>query len=60
MWPKEYIDYLRWRCKTNWHTKYLKSNWYIDTWIQGVTYDQMDYFIHHEMPKMILWGKYIP
>lgn len=60
MWPKEYIDYLRWRCKMNWHSRYLKSNWYIDQWISGVTSEQMNYFINHEMPNLIDRNIYKP
>lgn len=58
-WHKEYIDYLRWRCKMNWHARYLKSNWYIDAWISGVTEDQMLYFVK-EMNWMIEHNKYKP
>lgn len=57
-WPQDYIDYLKWRCKTNWPSKYLKSNWYIDTWISGVTDKQMDYFINKERRHLINSGKY--
>ena len=59
MIEKKYIDYLKWRCKMNWHNNYLKSNWYIDTWISGITYDQLQYFIL-EMEHLINRGIYKP
>ena len=60
MIEKKYIDYLKWRCKfSRWHSNYLKSNWYIDTWIAGVTYDQLQYFIK-EMEHLIERGIYKP
>ena len=34
--------YLEWRCRMNWHPKYLK---YIQEWISNVTDTQMEYFI---------------
>lgn len=54
---QKYIDYLKWRCKMNWHSNYLKSNWYIDTWISGVTDNQLQYFIR-EMEHLIDRGIY--
>lgn len=59
MIEKKYVDYLKWRCKTNWHSRYLKSNWYIDTWISGITYDQLLYYIK-EMENLIKSGDYKP
>ena len=50
---KELKEYLIWRCKTCWHNKYLKSSWYINQWISNVTFEQIYYFINHEMPNMI-------
>jgi len=41
----------------NWHSNYLKSNWYIDTWISGVTDNQLQYFIR-EMEHLIDRGIY--
>lgn len=33
--------YLEWRCRTNWHNKYLK---YINEWVSNVTPTQLEYF----------------
>ena len=55
MYPTDYIDYLRWRCRINWPTRYLK---YIDEWIQNVTEQQMDYFINVERQHLIDRGIY--
>jgi len=57
MIEKKYIDYLKWRCKVNWHSRYLKSNWYIDQWINNITYEQLQYFIK-EMDNLIKSGEY--
>ena len=35
-------NYLKWRCRTNWHNKYHK---YIDEWIKNVTEEQLSYFV---------------
>ena len=59
MIEKKYIDYLKWRCKVNWHSRYLKSNWYIDQWINNITYEQLQYFIK-EMDNLINLGIYKP
>lgn len=32
--------YLEWRCRMNWHPKYLK---YIQEWISNVTSTQLEY-----------------
>ena len=55
MWPKDYIDYLRWRCRIKCPTKYLK---YVDEWIQNVTEQQMNYFINIERQHLIDRGIY--
>lgn len=46
--------YLEWRCRTNWHPKYLK---YIQEWISNVTPNQMEYFIR-EREHLINNGQY--
>lgn len=46
---QEIKNYLIWRCKTNWHSRYLK---YIDTWISNVTDTQLIYF-EREMKNLI-------
>lgn len=46
--------YLEWRCRMNWHPKYLK---YIQEWISNVTEDQMSYFIK-EREHLINNGQY--
>ena len=55
MWPKEYIDYLKWRCRMNWHPKYMK---FVDDWIKNVTKEQMDYYINVERKHLIENGIY--
>lgn len=47
-------NYLHWRCRMNWHTKYLK---YIDEWISNVTDNQLIYF-EKEMNHLIDRGIY--
>ena len=46
--------YLEWRCRMNWHPKYLK---YIQEWINNVTPDQMKYF-EKERKNLINRGIY--
>lgn len=53
MTPQLY-NYLQWRCRTNWHPKYLK---YIDDWISNITDTQLEYFIR-ECYNLINNGKY--
>lgn len=55
MWPNDYIDYLKWRCRMNWPNRYLR---YIDEWIQNVTEQQMNYFINVERKHLIERGIY--
>lgn len=57
VWPKNCVTYLEWRCRVNWHTKYLR---YVQEWIQNVTKEQMDYFINVEMKHLIQNGTYNP
>ena len=47
---EEIKKYLIWRCRMNWHKKYIK---YIDEWISNITSNQLSYIINHEMPYMI-------
>ena len=47
-------QYLQWRCRMNWHPKYLK---YIDEWILNVTLTQLQYF-RIEMQHLIKRGIY--
>lgn len=47
-------SYLMWRCRMNWHPKYLK---YIDEWIDNVTETQMEYF-RREREHLIENGTY--
>lgn len=46
--------YLEWRCRMNWHPKYLK---YIQEWISNVTDTQMEYFVR-EREHLINVGIY--
>ena len=55
----EHRKYLEWRCKMNWHSKYLKSKEYMNSWIDNITKDQLDYFINKEMKYFVENGKYI-
>jgi hypothetical protein len=55
VWPKDYIDYLKWRCRMNWHPKYMK---FVDDWIKNVTKEQMDYYINVERKHLIENGIY--
>lgn len=48
------IDFLRWRCRMNWHPKYHK---YINEWISNVTSEQLSYF-EKEMSNLINKGIY--
>jgi len=47
-------NYLQWRCRMNWHTKYLK---YINEWISNITDNQLIYF-EKEMNHLIDRGIY--
>lgn len=47
-------EYLKWRCRVNWHPKYYK---YIEEWIKNVNKQQMEYFIK-EKENLILRGIY--
>ena len=51
---REEIDYLFWRCKTNWHKKYHR---YIDEWVNNVLPYQLEYF-RREMNNLINRGIY--
>ena len=51
---QEDSDYLFWRCKTNWHSKYYR---YINDWIDNVTPSQLEYF-KREKNKLINLGIY--
>jgi hypothetical protein len=46
--------YLEWRCRMNWHPKYLK---YIQEWISNVTSAQLEYF-KRERERLISKGIY--
>ena len=46
--------YLEWRCRMNWHPKYLR---YIQEWVSNVTPDQMMYF-EREREHLIKNGQY--
>lgn len=46
--------YLEWRCRMNWHPKYLK---YIQEWISNITDTQMEYFVR-EREHLINIGIY--
>lgn len=54
----EHRKYLEWRCKMNWHSKYLKSKEYMNSWINNLTKDQFDYFISKEMKYFVENGMY--
>ena len=54
----EHRKYLEWRCKMNCHSKYLKSKEYMNSWINNITKDQLDYFINKEMKYFIENGMY--
>lgn len=49
-------EYLKWRCRTNWHPKYYK---YIEEWIKNVNKQQMEYFVK-EKENLIRRGIYKP
>lgn len=51
---QEERNYLKWRCKTNWHNKYHK---YINEWIDNILPLQLDYF-KIEMEHLIKQGIY--
>lgn len=42
----------------NWHSKYLKSKEYMNSWINNLTKDQFDYFISKEMKYFVENGMY--
>jgi len=52
---KEDRDYLVWRCRVNWHSKYLR---YIDEWIEHTTQQQLDYILGVERKHLIDRGIY--
>ena len=51
---QEEKNYLIWRCKRFWHNKYHR---YIDTWIDNVLPNQLEYF-RREMNNLITLGIY--
>ena len=48
-------QYLQWRCRVNWHPKYLK---YVDEWIENTTQQQLDYILGIEQKHLIERGIY--